>query len=501
MIKNLNILPIPTLGGGYSTDMQMATIEPCLSISSSNVVYGSGDKSTINMGNSQTFQQIAGILGIYGDISLFSDDTASIFYGQIQDNLYSQTFHFYEQVVFPTQTFIPVAFGVNALNGLGQGNYNTSFEQFRAVCGDQFVQQIHYGANLFVSFQIVFASLSDKQTFNAAISSSGFAGLFDTSTSTQTIITQYNLAGTINLLAYQNGGNPSDLAQIFANNTNGYYITSCELSNLSVCQDSINGILGYAINSFSNQINITNGDITGNAAPIGYTYLPYTILGLNAASTIITPQITQARMNLTNVYETLQEQNIFVSHLTASWVVKYIQSNVLNNLQNILTSINYNIGLLEDQNSGAIACYTEPENCVATEQNLINSFVLINADFLSQFNTAFELNYLSACQNGNNYCYCPNIYPGSVFNGIAYPIGENNYVKTQVTGFVEQLQIIFENQNLYLNESNIGNGASGFAINMSYMADNAFYAQVSMGAGSCSVACTALTADVIDNPI
>jgi hypothetical protein len=483
MINKLTNLPTPILGGGYSTDMQMASLEPCLN--TSNIVYSRGDKVTINMGNSQEYSQIQDILGVFTQIALFSDDTQSLYAANIQDNLYSQSYHFYEQIVFPTEILLPTSFGVNALTPFGQGTYNSSIDQFRQECGDQFVSQMQYGATLFVSFQLVFASLSSKQTYENTIGTSGFAGLSDASTSTQEIITSQKLAGTMNLLAYQGGGNPSDLAQIFANNTNGYYITSCSFSSLTQCQQVINGVLNYAVNNFPNQVNITNGEIVGNAAPIGYTYLPYTILGLNASSTVITPEITQARDTLENLYNTLQEQNVFISHILGSWTNKYMTSDVLAYMQATLSNITYNINLLEDQNTGAITCFTQPSNCISIEQSLVALMSDVDESFIESFDTAFSL-YCNTCCNTN--------LAVNALTGIAMPIGNNNYVKIQESGFIETLQIIHDGNTLTLYETNIGNGANVTSV-LSLIGGNAYGGITDEnGVGACY-------GYVIDNPV
>jgi hypothetical protein len=284
------------LGGGYSTDMQMATPIPCFTVNS--IVYGDGSKSTLNLGNSKTSLEIQGELGIYvalnAGIALFTDDIAAVYARAIQDDLYSQSFSFSMEISFPAQVFFPQTFGIQGLNEFGQDVYNAGLPQFRTECGNLFIHQIHYGASLYVTFQINFASLSDKQVFQANADSSGFAGLFDTSAYIQDIISTYHIKGSVNLYAYQNGGNPSQLAQIFTNNTNGYYITSCDLSNLSLCQQVVNGVIDYSVNNFANQVNITNGEIIGNAAPTGYSYKLYTEVGLNSSTTILTPEIMQA---------------------------------------------------------------------------------------------------------------------------------------------------------------------------------------------------------------
>jgi hypothetical protein len=400
----------------------------------------------------------------------------------IQDNMYSQTYHFYEQIIFPTQILLPIAFGVNVLTPFGQGVYNSGLAQFRQECGDQFIGQIQYGATLFVSFQVVFANLQGKNTFDQTVGTSGFAGLFDTSTITQEIITSHNLAGTINLMAYQAGGNPSELAQIFTNTTNGYYITSCSLSNLKQCQQVVNGVLEYGVSNFPTQMNITNGEIEGNAVPIGYTYYPYTILGLNASTSVLTSEIIGARESLITQYTTLQQQNVFISHILGSWITQHMSSNVLSYMQATYANITANIGLLEDQNNGAITCYSQPQNCVANAQKLLTEMDNVDINFIASFNNAYQL----------QYPYCA--FSTTVLDGIAIPIGDGNYIKVQESGFVEELQFT----NSVLNEPNCNDGRlGGFSLTMTDAGGNAMYGNSVVNQYN-HVYCIGT---VIDNPI
>jgi hypothetical protein len=292
--------------------------------------------------------------------------------------------------------------------------------------------------------------MSDKQIFTSVSSSSGFAGLEATMTIVHNIITTYHMTGSIDLLAFQNGGDPSQLAKIFVNGTNGYFITSCNLSNLSACNQVIDGVIDYAANNFANQINITNGQVYGNVAQLGYTFSTYTeLLGLQNAPTIITPAIEQARGNLESLDNQMNSYNSFMAHLLSSWVVKYMDPTTLQSLKNTFSNITSNINLLLDQNTGGIDCYETPQDCVAIEQNIIESWSFVNDSFIDRFSKAYELHYgLHSMPS-----YIPN------YDGIAYPVGNNKYVKVQTSsGIIEQplMQIWQSNNTLFINETSIG---------------------------------------------
>ena len=442
------------LGMGYSTDQQMPSAAIC--VNTSNIAYASGEKSTINMGSTQSHAQIKNILGVFNDISTFSDGTASIFAGNIEDSMYTLNFNVYSQVAFPTQILMPAGYGLDALTDYGQGAYSQGLDQFRIICGDYLVNQIHFGAGLFVTFQIEFATMEDKQTFMSSSSSIGFADLFSTSTSVQETITHYSLKGNVNLLGFQNGGNSVELAQIFTNTTNGYYITSCSFSNLTACNQVITGVLDYAANNFPNQMNQTAYGIEGNTSPIGYSFAPYKALGLPPSQSIITPEINQARETLINLNDITDEQDLFISHLLSSWVIKYMDQDTLSDLQNTAANVTYNLGLLQDQNTGGIACYSEPQNCISVAQNIIDNLAIVNTTFIDLFSKAYQLDYV-CWEFGPPY-----VSFSPIINGIAIPVGNQNYVKIQPSGFIEELQIIISDNNLVVNEPNSNIGQFGY---------------------------------------
>jgi hypothetical protein len=151
MKSKLRDLPIPYLGGGFSTDRQMAVIQPCLDLN--NVIINStdGGKSSLNLGNTQTYIQVQGALGITAalnaNIFLFSVDINAIYAREIQDDDYSLSFFFIQSVDLPTQAIQPINYGLNALNDFGQGVYNAGLDVFRNICGDQIVTMVHLEAD------------------------------------------------------------------------------------------------------------------------------------------------------------------------------------------------------------------------------------------------------------------------------------------------------------------------------------------------------------------
>jgi hypothetical protein len=71
------------------------------------------------------------------------------------------------------------------------------------------------------------------------------------------VVDQIQSTGSMTILAYQNGGNPVELAKFF-NSTcgTGYCAASCSMLKLTDCDNAITGLLKYAINVFPTQVKL-----------------------------------------------------------------------------------------------------------------------------------------------------------------------------------------------------------------------------------------------------
>jgi hypothetical protein len=489
MSKRLTTFPVPTIGGGYSTDMRMATTQSCLLTPNSSIVYSDGAKSTISLGNSMDFfdfeLQVLGNIGLSIDLFILaSANGVGNFLLAVEGGIYSQSYYFSETISLPTQIFNPVGFATNALNAVGLNAYNNGSSQFRAVCGDQFIQQVSYGAGLFIAYQIDFVSLEDKLQYSVNVPISILMGLFDININIQKIMGSNHLDGIITLFAYQNGGNSTELSQIFAHNMGGFYLTACTFSNLEPCNAAVNATIDYAVNNFPYQVNITNGEFVGNVSSMGYTYFPYTMIGFNTTSSALTPEAALARATLSDTYSTLEDQNTFIGHLLSSWVAPYMASNIISYLQNTQTNITSNIAILDNPNTGAVLCYRQPQNCVAIAFELLSSLNQVDDNFIDSFTQAYQLQYV----------YCGNINAGNI-NGTAIPLGNNNFIKVQGSGYKEMLQVSSNENSITLTEPNISNDV-GFTITLT-QDDGAYYGNTTFNS-NCFVQCSGI---IVDNPV
>ena len=122
--------------------------------------------------------------------------------------------------------------------------------------------------------------------------SGGFGSLFSASTSIQSVVTKSHSQGDLELSAYQIGGDPTRLANIFGSKNSGgvYPVLDCSLTALSQCQAMMANVIGYAQNDFSQQIKqATNGQMpqSKSLAVVGQpTTATYVSIGLKPAPSL-----------------------------------------------------------------------------------------------------------------------------------------------------------------------------------------------------------------------
>lgn len=446
--------PTPVLGQGWSTDKQMASSLNCFI--PGNITTAGGGSNIIAFSNSQTFVKIQEELNI--DVSEkdsfgpFSSSESAQYAQTIQDNFYSQSFYYYEKIFLPTQVFNIPGYGNELLSPLGAGMHNASVETFRLECGDQLITQIQQGISFYASLQIQFASLYYKQTFSENAGAS-FGSIVDVSASVKEMVSDYGLEGSVQLAAFQQGGDPSQLAKIFNKDpSGGYYITSCSLKDLDACQDVVNGILSYAQNNIPGQ--------SQSPSPLNYQLTDLTDLGVTVGSTTVTPTVEAARVLLGGAYLIQSVQKAQADHVVSSPYAQYIP--ILDQVKTIDSDLGYNLDIMEDDQTGIAACYTSPPTCPTTAAAIMAELKTIDTNTLAIFTN--QSSYLVTSQLtlvesksvfGNAFC---SVYPqwseDSKKTTTLVPINSNLYLNAgdpsqQISLTLETKEISFDWDHCY----------------------------------------------------
>lgn len=388
--------PVQILGGGFSTDMQSALGISCLK--DGVIKYGDGGKAVIEIGDQKSFAELEADLEVNVDsvisIGQFSLDAAAIYARHVKEDAYSEGFYYFENIILPTKIFLPAGFGVKALNDFGQMAYQAGSDQFRYSCGDEFVQQEPIGAKFITSLKLNFASANDKTTFDVNVKGK-IGDIFSASAAIQQAINQYHISGTMEVSAYQEGGDPTHLANIFSRCGDHYCVATCSLSKLDDCKGVIDGVIKYAQTDLIHQVDFKDGKVIGNPQPLGYSHMSYNQIGLSVGDSQVTPEITAARHMLGELFKTTSKNAVFIDHLLESKYATYFDADAHKALQNGVAALHNNLSILNDAHSGAIACYLHPDKCVAIAKTINQSLQPFDEKVMQPFNNGYYLTGLA----------------------------------------------------------------------------------------------------------
>jgi hypothetical protein len=408
-------MPSQFLGSGYNTDLQMPTAIQC--INNTNVVYNSGIQGGIGFSYYPDVTGLASLFGLsmwYQVGGLPLDPSIGIEVGllsALEGSLLVQSELYTQSIQCPTISLIPAGYGIQALNPYGQAMYNMGPVNFRAVCGDQFVSQVNNGGILITAVLLTFANTQYVLDFQAK--DFGQAAAMGLNALWSSIVGCLNTIGgldSIEIIAAQFGGNPTSLAPIFQNNEGVYFTTTCTVSTFSVCQDVMNALSTYSSQNFPSQINCTS-----DLSQLGYTYQPFSSLGLNTTVSIATPEVLTARNQVINIINAQTNLNTSLSSMLAN-LAPYMTPDVIADLNIAISQTIQNLNMIQSLNVTQ-ACYQPPLNCTNVLTAIQQSLITPNNTFLNQFVGAYKL-------TGGGWGGAIN---AGFTGGIAFPCGNQNF--------------------------------------------------------------------------
>ena len=414
--------PYQLLGGGYSSDMQMAVM-PCINLDSINF---QGNSSYSGFSSSYDFNQLLDELLLNtaehpSNLWIFASNSEAVYARYANDTIYTISYHFASTVSLPQRVLVLTGNGTAALNSFGLGAYNQGADIFRAVCGDEVVVKETPGAKLFLTMKMTFDKLADKNLFSSQLP----ATFTDINTGYKTIATllqSHAANGNLQLISYQYGGDATQLSKILALNANGkgYALTTCSFDQITDCQGTVQAILGYAENYFPYQVSFS-GETSGNAVPISFTYMNFTDLGLNVGSSVWNPAVKEELNQLVQQYLDLSAQNILVNKVMQSEIAPYIEPMTASIIANYTAAFNQNAQLITGSTNGLAGCYTMPAMCADLLNNIQSQMISINTTEIDQILENFNQAY-------NLYFFGDIVFAGaSSINATYQSIGSNMY--------------------------------------------------------------------------
>lgn len=421
-------------GIGYSNDAQQVALQPCF-----NATIGSYGKkeSTVSLSTSLDFEKISHALNIditsSGKIDKFSSEAEMNYFRSIKNESFSYSLNYYQY--FNNNPDIVVhGQGLDALNDDAKAIYGKN-PYFGLICGDEYFTSFKQGAELIMSLNIHFTSSEQEQKFDAKFKGS-FSDIITASGAIKDFVTQENMSGTVDIQAYQKGGDPVQLAQILRSKdpSGSYYVLTCSLKRMDDCTKAANGLLAYASDIFPTQFNV---DDQKGLVPLGIGFSetrPIEFLGLKPAESLLTPQILQERKLLSTELDRCDyyQQKLYalINGYPVAWdekgaiykTAKDLYDRAVNNIGYILSS--------DHPNDGARRCFDVPNKCDAT-YNYIESQIKPIAEDDLKFMDPIKYYYRGPGAFGDTYWY----FNGNSWGYISDPTREDQIQALQDVNF------------------------------------------------------------------
>jgi|GEM_PF-6473402 hypothetical protein len=186
-------------------------------------------------------------------------------------------------------------------------------EKIRAQCGDQFVEQIELGAELFVSMRFDFSNKDVKSNFEAEIDLD-FVNIFQVSGAAKVALEKYKNNVGVTISALQIGGDPTALSRIFLDRAgDSSNVLRCSIDNVEACVKAMESVIAYASSTkpgnFPDQLkNLTFDDTQAKgSAFLRYITKSYYNAGMRdlyqQPAPLLSREIIAARSRLLERYE------------------------------------------------------------------------------------------------------------------------------------------------------------------------------------------------------
>lgn len=248
------------------------------------------------------------------------------------------------------------------------------YNKIREQCGDQFVEQIELGAELFVAMRFDFANQDVKSAFDAEIDLN-FINIFEVSGAAKVAMEKYKNTIGVTVTAYQVGGDVTALGQIFTDRFgDSTGVMRCSIDNINACIEAMQNVVNYATSlqpgNFRDQLkNLTYDD----SSPKGAAFLKY-VTKIYASGgmrelyetppPIIAQEIVAARGRLIERYEGQARDRKRVS--------SFLNMRLSNEERTRFTALDALLGRnINKMVAVGKTCYETPLSCVAAEQAMV----------------------------------------------------------------------------------------------------------------------------------
>ncbi|OAJ34090.1 hypothetical protein A0O36_01690 [Piscirickettsiaceae bacterium NZ-RLO1] len=379
-------------GRGYSTDAQALASQVCYA---TKPVTMSPGNAKVSLASAMSYSDLVKTLSYQvsgeGSAYVFNFSGEASYMHSVEDTDYSLSMNYSSYATNKVSVNLDGT-ADNGLTEVGQAIYNNGQNPYFGIaCGDQIISAYQEGAMLLMALNIHFHSTDDKQRFEFH-SDFGALDMFSASVEIEKIANKYGINGTISITAFQMGGDPSNLGKILGKDSNGdYYALTCSLKNMSSCVKTAGAMLDYASSQgvhskdgFTTQYSIVDNK---NLQPfdLGFADLSpvkYILYSLNIPPTLVTPAVQAARIKLAGDMKKYDYYSERFNRLYSNYPTP-LTSSSLNAAKALLDRANNNIAIMSNQTSGGMKCFTQPDTCPDTVNQIEGSMTPITNNDLS----------------------------------------------------------------------------------------------------------------------
>lgn len=433
------------LGQGYIKNAVLPLSKNCL-VDMPIVLTGQPSSHTFLNKNVEV-SKIAELLNINANSKLgwekFSIETNMQYLQDMQDDSYSTSYTLVSTILASARLNNDDFYGLSALRPAARQALEDSQAAFFRRCGDSYLESADIGASLFVTLKMHFRDQLSKQEFEAKMEGEiKEVGKF--STQVKTALNSVRGFYDVELVAHQIGGQPSNLNQIFGDESE-HTVLHCSAANIDQCTKAFDNVLDYAQSrspwtesGFSKQVKFKDGKI--EADTVGYFNITSANVSTYAADfgvatrvDSLDPVTRQARLELNHLYDENFEGLKKIENIVGATAFSRLDLGVRQQLRTVLKQYRENLGLFDLKE--VMACFDQAQtaSCSNTIEQLKQQIVspdLMYAKLLDEayyFNINEKYPFIIVSLPGGKAIYSTSLVPAGMGEANFDVIGSSDF--------------------------------------------------------------------------
>tara|TARA_R110002126_G_scaffold187410_2_gene336088 strand:- start:8602 stop:10251 length:1650 start_codon:yes stop_codon:yes gene_type:complete len=332
----------------------------------------------------------------------FSMSAALKYIRALQNNTHSLHFTYLNTISTDAKFNFGELYGEDALNSTGLALFREGVDEFIATCGDTYVDKTRLGATLAVTLQVNFRTQLQKSQFEAF-----FKGKIDNLSETYISINQAlqesGSSASIEILAFQMGGQPMYLNSALGANKDGHHVVHCTTSQNNHCINILDDVTAYAQASgawektgFIKQIQLDETTLRAESLhPIESSYArlsSYRNLGIPIPKKTISSKAIAARKQLNMLYDQNEVNASFSEAIIHSAPFPLLEQSTQLELKRLTSMLESDSSTI--QSSEVLECFL-PETQESCPQIVDNIKKQLHSPDVTKLNLLHEAYYVN----------------------------------------------------------------------------------------------------------